>query len=214
MLNLAEELFLVALDEDEGWIAAPALNTLRYGLAAAFLADLALQGKIVVEDQRVSVLDPAPVGDDLLDETLQRLVKAGRPRKVKYWLNALGFRKLPKQVAEYLEGRGVLRADEKRYLWVLPYAIYPQQDASAKYWIKQNLRAAALTNTRPDRRGVELLSLLKGCRLLNLVFTKDERKAAGKRIDELVKGEDFGDAVAQTLADIEAATTAAAATVG
>ncbi len=214
MLNLAEELFLVALDEDEGWIAAPALNTLRYGLAAALLADLALQGKIVVEDQRVSVLDPAPVGDDLLDETLQRLVEAGRPRKVKYWLNALGFRKLPKQVAEHLVKRGVLRADEKRYLWVLPYAIYPQQDASAKYWIKQSLRAAALTNARSDRRGVELLSLMKGCRLLTLVFTKDERKAAGKRVDDLVKGEDFGAAVAQTLADIEAAATAAAATVG
>ena len=211
MLNLAEELFLVALDEDAGWIAAPALNTLRYGLAAALLADLALQGKIVVEDQRVSVLDPTPVGDDLLDETLQRLVEAGRPRKAKYWLNALGFRKLSKQVAEHLVKRGVLRTDEKRYLWVLPYAIYPQQDASAKYWIKQSLRAAALTNAAADRRSIVLLSLMKGCRLLTLVFTKDERKAAGKRVDELVKGEDFGDAVAQTLADIEAATTAAAA---
>ena len=31
MLNLAEEFFLLALDDEDGWIAAPALNTLRYG---------------------------------------------------------------------------------------------------------------------------------------------------------------------------------------
>jgi hypothetical protein len=211
MLNLAEELFLLALDDDEGVISAPALDTLRYGLAAALLADLALLGKIAVEEQRISLLDPAPLGDELLDDLLLRLAEANKPRKVKYWISALGFRKLPKQVAQRLTARGVLREEERRYLWVVPYAVYPQQDASAKYWIKQSLRAAGLTTAKPERRAVVLLSLMKGCRLLTLVFTKDERKAAGKRVEELVKGEDFGAAVAQTLADIEAATTAAAA---
>ncbi len=210
-LNLAEELFLLALDDEEGWIAAPAVNTLRYGLVAAMLADLTLHDKIAVEDQRVILLDPAPVGDDLLDDTLKRLADSSKPRKVKYWLNALGFRKLPKQIAQRLVTQGVLREEERRYLWVAPYAGSPQQDAPAKYWIKQGLRTAGLTSAKPERRGVVLLSLMKGCRLLNLVFTRDERKAASKRVDELVQGEDFGAAVAQTLADIEAATTAAVA---
>jgi hypothetical protein len=209
MLNLAEELFLLALDDEDGWIAAPALNTLRYGLAAALLADLTLRGKITVEDQRIILLDLTTVGDDLLDDTLKRLADSSKPRKVKYWLNALGFRKLPKQIAQRLVMQGVLREEEQRYLWVIPYPVHPQQDASAKYWIKQGLRAAALTSAKPERRAVVALSLMKGCRLLNLVFTKDERKAASKRVDELVRGEDFGDAVAQTLADIEAATAAA-----
>ena len=75
MLNLAEELFLVALDDEEGWITAPAQNALRFGLAAALLADLALLGKVAVEDRRVTPLDPTPVGDDLLDETLKRLAE-------------------------------------------------------------------------------------------------------------------------------------------
>lgn len=211
MLNLAEELFLLALDDDEDWIVAPALDTLRYGLAAALLADLALLGKIAVEGQRISLLDPAPIGDDLLDDTLLRIAEANKPRKVKYWLNALGFRKLPKQIAQRLVTQGVLAEEERRYLWAVPYVGVPQQDAPAKYWIKQELRVAGLTSAKPERRGVVLLSLMKGCRLLNLVFTRDERKAASKRVDELVKGEDFGAAVTQTLADIEAATTAAVA---
>ena len=132
MLNLAEALFLLALDDDEGWIAALTLDTLRYGLAAALLADLALLGKIIVEDQRVSLLDPTPVGDELLDETLTRIAESNKPRKVKYWIGALGFRKLPKQVAQRLVARGVLREEDRRYLWVVPYAVSPQQDASAK----------------------------------------------------------------------------------
>jgi hypothetical protein len=212
MLNLAEELLLLALDDEEGWIVASALDTLRYGLAAALLADLALHDKIAIEDQRVVVRDLRPLDDDLLDDALKRLADAAKPRKIKFWLNALGFRKLPKQVAQRLVTAGALVEDERRYTWAMPPTSAPQPDAPAKYWIKQSLRAAGLLQVRPERRAVVLLSLMQGCRLLNLVFTRDERKAASKRVDELVKGEDFGDAVAQTLVDIEAATTAAVAT--
>ena len=205
MLNLAEELFLLALDDDEGWIVAPALDILRYGLAAALLADLALHDKIVVEEQRIVVRDLRPLGDDLLDDTLKRLADSPKPRKVKYWLNALGFRKLPKQIAQGLVARGVLIERERQYEWAQPYIGAARPDAPAKYWIKQDLRAAALTQARPDRRTIVLLSLMQGCRLLTLVFTKDERKTARKRLDELLEGEDFGAAVTQTLTDIEQA---------
>lgn len=210
MFNLAEELFLLALDDDEGWIVAPALDTLRYGLAAALLADLALHDKIAVEDQRIVVRDHRPVGDDLLDDTLQRLADSPKPRKVKYWLNALGFRKLPKQVAQHLVARGVLSEGERRYEWAVPYVGAAQPDAPAKYWIKHGLRAATLTHAKPEQRAIALLSLMQGCRLLSLIFTKDERRAARKRVEELAEGEDFGTAVAQTLADIERAITTTA----
>lgn len=203
MLNLAEELFLLALDDDEGWIVAPALDTLRYGLAAALLADLALHDKIVVAEQRIVVRDLRPLGDDLLDDTLKRLAGSSKPRKVKYWLNALGFRKLPKQIAQSLVARGVLVEKERQYEWAQPYVAAARPDAPAKYWIKQDLRAAALTQGRPERRTLVLLSLMQGCRLLTLVFTKDERKTARKRLDDLLAGEDFGASVMQTLTDIE-----------
>ncbi len=211
MLNLAEELFLLALDDDEGWVAASAQNTLRYALAAALLADLALRGKIIVEDRRVRLLDAAATGDDLLDWVLERLGAAEKPLKVKHWINALGFRKLPRQVADRLVARGVLTEEDRRYTAAVPYPAPEQRDVPAKYWIKQGLRSAVLTAAKPEQRSIVLLSLMQGCRLLNLIFTKDERKAAGRRVQELVEGEDFGEAVAQTLHDIESATFAVAA---
>jgi len=203
MFNLAEELFLLALDDESGWIVTPALDTLRFGLAAALLADLALMGRLTVDDRRVLLLDPAETGDELLAWALQRIQEADRPLKVKYWINALGFRKLSKQIAERLVERGALREEERGYRPVVEDADGSTPGAPAKYRIKEKLRSAVLTTAGAERRTLVLLSLLQGCRLLNLVFTKDERKAAGKRIGELVQGEDFGAALAQTLDDIE-----------
>ncbi|MGC8780424.1 MAG: GOLPH3/VPS74 family protein [Anaerolineae bacterium] len=203
MFILAEELFLLALDDESGWIAASVMDTLRFGLTAALLADLALQGKIVVEERRVLLRDPGATGDDLLDWALQRIRDADRPFKLKYWINALSFRKLPRQIAERLAERGVLREEERRYHSVIEETAEPSPRAPARYWIKERLRRAVLTTAGAEQRTLVLLSLLQGCRLLNLAFTKDERKAAGKRIGELVQGEDFGAALAQTLEDIE-----------
>lgn len=203
MFILAEELFLLALDDESGWIAAPVVDTLRFGLSAALLADLALQNKIIVEDRRVLLLDPTAVGDELLDWALQKIRDAEKPFKLKHWINALGFRKLPRQIAERLVERRVLREEEQRYYSVIPEDGETTPRAPARYWIKERLRRAALTTAGVEQRTVVLLSLLQGCRLLNLVFTKDERRAASERIGALVQGEDFGAALAQTIEDIE-----------
>lgn len=150
MLNLAEELFLLALDDDEGWIVESALDTLRFSLAAALLANLALHDRIVIEDGRLHVFDAEPIGDELLDAVLERLDGSEKPRKVKYWLNALGFRKLPKQVAQRLVELGLLHEEDRRYFWIAPNATYPQRDTPAKYWIKNEF---ARSRTDPEQAG-------------------------------------------------------------
>jgi Trp operon repressor len=71
------------------------------------------------------------------------------------------------------------------------------------------LRSVVLAGDKSQPDIVVLLSLLKACSLLNLVFTRDERKSAGKRVDALVKGEVFGDVVAKTIEEIETAAAAA-----
>jgi hypothetical protein len=79
------------------------------------------------------------------------------------------------------------------------------EDASAKYWVKQHLRGIILAGEKGETSDVALLSLLKACQLLRLVFTHDERKSASKKVDVLVQGEIFGDAVEKLLSEIGAA---------
>lgn len=204
MLNLAEELFLLALNDNKGTAQKSSAGVLPYGLAGAMLADLALRGRIAVAGQKeVAVLDPTPTGDTVLDTALAEIATSTRARKAAAWVEALSHKRFWRSVPESLVAKGVLREEEKRWLWVIPYAAYPQQDASAKYWLKQALRAIVLADQHPEPRQIALLSLVRACRMEPLLLTKDERKAGAKRIAALVADEPIGQAAAQTIAEVE-----------
>ncbi len=109
-----------------------------------------------------------------------------------------------------LIARGILREEEKKFLWVIPTLEYSQQDASVKYQRKQHLRDIVLGGQTPDQQSVALLSLLKAIDMLDHIFTLDEIKAAGKRVNEIIKDEAVGKAVVEILDSISSAAVAAA----
>jgi golgi phosphoprotein 3 len=205
MFTLAEEYFLICIDDAKGKIIAAVDDGLQIGLAGALLADLALHGKICLAETRLSVIDPSPTGEALLDEALARLAAEKKQRKASDWVQRLADKKPSKRVAQRLVEKNILRIEKKRYMWVIPFEVFPQVDASAKYWVKQHLRSAVLAGGETTPGIIAFLSLLKACRLLDLVFTRDELKAATRKVDELVKTEPFGAAVAKTIEEIEAA---------
>jgi Golgi phosphoprotein 3 len=212
MLNLPEELFLLSISDDKGTVHSSAKDILGYGLAGALLADLALEGKLVLDEKkRLVVLDATPTGDSILDEALERIQDSPKKKNAQYWVDALSgkIKKFQKRMAEKLVEKGIVAVEERRLLWIIPYEAYPQQDASAKYWIKQSLRTLVLAGEKPEAHTLALLSLVKACRLLDFIFTRDERKAARKYIDQLLKSEVFGPAVTQVIEDIESAASAA-----
>ena len=204
MLNIPEKLFILSIDDDQGAMAASVKTTLRYGLAGALLAELALANKIQLQNDRLRVVDSTPTGEALFDDILLTVKGEKKLRRLSYWVEVIGSKQTVKQVAEQLAGQNVIMIEKKGYAWISPYIVYPQVDASAKYWVKHHLRAVVLAGEKPEVPDVALLSLLKACRLLRLVFTRDERKSASIKVDALVQGEAFGGAVATLLTDIEA----------
>lgn len=209
MLNLSERLFLLTIDDEKGKVVPFASDRLNYGLVGAVLAELMLDNKIAMQEKNLVVVDDTPTDDPLLDEVLSRLTKSKRLRRPEHWINSLASRKLKQAVVERLVSHKVILEQEKRFLWVIPYQVYPQLDASAKYWVKQRLRDIVLAGEKPEPDQVVLLSLLKACDFLDLVFTREERKAASKIVKSLIKGDVFGEAVAKVIADIDAAVAAA-----
>jgi Golgi phosphoprotein 3 len=209
-LNIPEKLFILSIDDERSSIVVSIEMNLRYGLAGAALAELALANKIHLADGRLALTDPTPIGDTLFDDILTMIAAEQKLRKLSHWINVFGRKQTVKQVAERLAEHKVIAIKKKRYLWIIPYEVYPQVDTSAKYWVKQHLRGIVLAGEQAEAADIALLSLLKACRLLRQVFTRDERKAAGKKVDAMVKGEIFGEAVAKLLAEIEAAAAAAA----
>jgi hypothetical protein len=101
-----------------------------------------------------------------------------------------------------------LNQEEKRFLWVIPYMVFPQQDASAKYWIKQHLRAVVLAGEIADAHSILVLSLVRAAGLLDFVFTRDEVKAARKRIEAITSDTILDPEVRGAVEEINAAVTA------
>jgi hypothetical protein len=210
-LTLPEQLLLLAIDDQRGVINTSTMTTLLYGLAGAVLAELALRGKIGLEEKRLKPTDNLPTGDPNLDSVLSQIADEPKPRKLARWVMVFARKDTLRKTAQSLAEQRVISIENKRFLWVIPYESYPQVDAPAKYWIKQHLRAVVLAGETAEPGEVALLSLLKASRLLQLVFTRDERRYAGKHIDAIVTDEVYGAAVGELLAEIDTATITAIA---
>ena len=160
---------------------------------------MTVREKIAIDGDRIVVVDQSPTGLPILDQVLKLIVESVKPRKINRWIAQIPAEDLPKQIAGSLVDKKILRMEEKKFLWVIPYETYHEQDASAKYWIKTHLRAVVLAGEKAGEQDIVLLSLLKACDLLNLVFTRDERKSARSHIDQLASQTVFGESIKEVL---------------
>ena len=80
MLRFAEEIMLLMLDDKGGKFADVPRLWLHYALAGAVLMDLALERRIDTDPKQLVVIDPSPLGDDLLDPVLARIVRSTETR--------------------------------------------------------------------------------------------------------------------------------------
>ena len=163
-MQLYEELFLLALNDQKGEVSSAVVTILGFGLSGAILSELVLAGKIGLDDEKhMVVLNSELIGDELLDEAFTRIAEASRPRKTSYWINRLSesVKKLQRRVGMGLVEKGVLQLEEKRFLWVIPYEAFPQVDASAKYWVKQSPRQVVLAGEKAEARSIALLGLVR-----------------------------------------------------
>jgi hypothetical protein len=207
-LNLYEELYLLAIHEEKGTILAAAEANLPYAITGALLAELALMGKIQINDRhRLEVKDPGALEDEFLNHTLQELASAEQPHKIGYWIDRLSDepKKFFKHLADKLVQDGIVTREDKRLLWIVPPPGAPEPCGSAKFWLKTRLRKLALANQEADLHDLTLLNLAHACSWMDLIFTKDERKLASRRIYELLVSEAMRNPLAQAIEEIGSA---------
>ena len=205
MLTLFDELFLLAIDEERGLVPRSVAENLGIGLAGALLAELALQGKVQVgENRRLALMDDKATGDDFIDKALKEIASNDRPRKITYWVRTLGSRskKLRRNLGQRLVKAGFLTWEDEYYLLVVPSPLDPQLSASTKYVIKERLRNIILACKEADLRSLALLNLARDSNLLKLIFTIDELKSAERGIHEQFVRVALENSVAQTLEEI------------
>ena len=212
MLTVTEELFLLSLVEKKKSIAVSSSIELDYSLAGALLVELALNNYLVFADkQKLKVVNSQPLGIAWLDDLLEHMLKKGQPKKITYWISLYGAnpKKLKHNLLASLQAKGILKDEEKRFFWVIPYAEYSLKNASAKYALKQKLRAVVLGGETATSHEIVLLSLLKASNMLDHLFTHDEFKSAVKQVAALTASEAFGQAVNDVMGEVMASMSAA-----
>ena len=204
MLNLLEELLLLAMDDEKGKIISSSSTALPYGLTGAILLEFSLAEKILVENKKLIVTDNSSTGNVILDKALNILENAPKQKSVKYWVSKLNskMKSLKKDILSQLIEKGILTETENKILWVIPTKRYPTNNPEPENQVRKRVKAIVLDSQLGDKRSNLLISLIHSCNLIREIFLKDERKVAKKRIKEMVKSEKVGKAVSDTVNDV------------
>ncbi|NBD37053.1 MAG: hypothetical protein GVY10_00595 [Verrucomicrobia bacterium] len=205
-LTLAEQLLLLALDDETGQLRQLPDRALDYGLAGAILADLTRAGRIEVTDDGVKVLDPKPVHSVPEDLGLRKLVE-GEVESLGAVLSHLAgdSHQLRQQVIGHLVEKGVLKEENKEILWVFHYSRYPLADPLAESSVKQRVRGIVMKGEELTMRQSVLISLLQACQLGRILFTEEEWRNCRERVEEIARNDKIGSAVMKCLQEIQRA---------
>ncbi|MFO7724375.1 MAG: GPP34 family phosphoprotein [Oceanipulchritudo sp.] len=206
-LTLAEQLLLLALDDETGKLRPLPDQSLDYALAGAIIADLTRVGRVAVGGETIEIIDRTPVESAPEDIGLQELAKAEitnlRGALSHLAGDAHGLRK--RLIGQLVEKR-ILKEEDREFLWVFHFSRYPLADPTAENAIRQRLRNRILKKEVPaSETDRVLISLVHVCDLESLLLSEEEREAHAERIREIWSRDRIGKAVMDCLEEIQKA---------
>ncbi|MEW6363034.1 MAG: GPP34 family phosphoprotein [Acidobacteriota bacterium] len=207
MLSFAEELLLLALDDERGDMRDLPFFSLNGALAGAVLLELAFLQRVDYDQKQLTVLDSTATNNDILDDVLAWLAKKQANLSLTDTLSILSARahEIRERVLKQLVARGVLKVVDKKILWVVAVRRYPAVCGTETKEIKARLRDLVLSDEVPTPRDAVLVSLVDTCSLWPVVLTPAEEKQREQRIRSLTKLELMGHALRLLLHRLSAA---------
>lgn len=206
-LSLAEELLLLALDDESGKLRPLPDRALDYALAGALLAELTRAQRIEVNGNEVRILDETPTGNDPVDLGYVVLKNA----EVKSLREALAHLAgdplaLRQKVIRSLVDKEILEEQNNELLWVFHWSRYPLADAEQEEAVKSRLRRLVIDPSAEISENDHLLiSLVQACRLHSILFSEEEFKNFRNRINTIAQHDKIGRAVLECVQEIQRA---------
>lgn len=207
-MSLAEELLLVALDDEKGADTANWGSGVEAGLAGALLLELAAAGCVIDDDGKLVAAGCDPPADPLSAAALEVIGRDEKRRNANAWVGRLPreLKPLRAQVADGLVRRGVLEEERSRRLGLFESTRYPERDPEPERRLRAGLADVLVAGREPTAEEAMLVSLLHAYDLVKRVVPKDDRRAARRRAKEIAQGDAIGAAVGSAVNDVQAAT--------
>jgi golgi phosphoprotein 3 len=206
-LTLADEIVVLMLRDDTGAIRPECATVASMAIAGGILMELALLGRIDTDLKTLFIADPAPVGDDLLDEALHKIAASPQSRSSAWWIRALGLHggDLSVRVLARLVQAGILRTEDRQFLWVFSRRAYPQNTGREEREAKTRLLSVIFNDDVPEARDTLLLGLADSTGVLDTILSAEDRRKAADRIAQVIALEEINRSLGGTAARWRAA---------
>ncbi len=193
MIRLAEELLVFLLDKQSGHLTPVSDRTLHHALAGAVLMDLALEGRIDTDIERLVMVDPTPLGDGLLDPALARIAEDVGGHDTAHWIERLATPEIAGRVQDgaiaRLIERGILERDSGGFLsltrLVRRARRYPVSDGEWPREIDARIMGILFADDVPHPRDAMLIAIVHACGIFDRLLSPEERADVADRIDLL-----------------------------
>lgn len=204
-MRFAEEILLLLLNEETGYfIPIPEWN-LSCVLAGGVLIDLSLENRIDSDLETLTLLDPTPTGDELLDPTLDEIVQDTQVHSPQYWVERIARHSddISTMALDRLVKMGILTVDSGGF-WTLSSKVarsrrYPTMEGKTGEEIKSRIMRALFHDEIPDPSDLAIIGLMNSCGGMRAMLEPEEFELAEERIELFSKmdliGRTIGEAV-------------------
>lgn len=163
-------------------------------LAGAWIMDLILREKLLIEGKNLRVIDTNSTGDEYLDEILTIIKDSKKIRKLKRWVDLLSKRHNFQNytlVLKRLESQGILKFEARVTAKIFYKWTYDFIKPEVKQSLLEQIQKVFTDNLDPDTELLCLLSLLRISRLIKFCISKEDREVAKYRIEDLVRSGNY-----------------------
>ncbi|WOO42386.1 GOLPH3/VPS74 family protein [Rubellicoccus peritrichatus] len=205
-LRFAEEIILLALDDQSGKLRPLPDRALELAVAGGLLMELAFANRIDTDQKQLTILDRSPTGDTVLDSVLQTLPE-GDTSTIRQAISrvAADAPDFKDKILKSLVEKGILNREEHRFFFVLKERRYPMVDDREEKEVISRIRDVVIDGAIPDPKDVVLICLMNACDLSSAVFSDDELEQHSDRINQVARMDFIGQALAKAIAEIQEA---------
>ena len=204
-IRLTEELVLLMLDEQSGYLEMVPGWNFSCVMAGAVIADLALENRIDTDLEALHLIDLTPTGDSLLDPTLKEISETTEALDTQYWIerNTARREEIVTITLQRLVDKKILDYETGGF-WTLSRTVsrsgvYPTADGTMRAEAKARVLGVILNDVIPDPRDVILVALMHTCDGFKLLLSDEDYEEKIERIEDLSRMDLVGRSVSSAV---------------
>ena len=208
--RVTEELLLLILDAESGGIRYSLPTHQQDALfAGAVLTDLSLENRIDSDAERLFLIDPKPVDDDLLDPILLDIAGETETHDTAYWIVRTAKRgsAIRKRALDRLIGYGILEAEANGLVFLSRLVArarrYPSFDGETREDVRSRVMTTLFREEIPEPRDVIIIGLAAACGVFESILSREELADVQERIDAISRLDLMGHTIRESIRKIE-----------